>query len=304
VGGNPDHNFEVFGSDSATSNLTQLTTSSDCGNWGATVNADGTRIAFASSCDLTGGNADHNAEIFRLDTTTHTLTQVTSSQGCSGNSDPTISSDGARISFVSSCNLTGENPDGNHEIFRFEASNGLRQITDSTGCENFYAATSADGAHIAFVSTCNLTGGNADANYEIFRFDLAGGRLTQVTTSTGCGSMHPAISADGTHIVFDSSCDLTGTNPDGNWEIFRFDSATGTVTAMTTSSECMGNFVPAVSADASAAVFESYCNLTNQAPGGANDNLEIVLAQSRLRRARPISIGTRGLQGRSQRVRP
>ena len=84
--------------------------------------------------------------------------------------------------------------------------------------------------------------------------------------STGsCSSFQPSLSADGSMVVFDSDCDPLGSNSDGNREIFIVDKDDWSA-QITTSSSCF-NGSPALSADATAVVFESDCDLT-----GANED--------------------------------
>lgn len=81
------------------------------------INADGSKIAFYSSHDLTGGNPDGNQEIF-LWREGSGITQLTNTGG--NNWYPSISADGTRIAFVSHNDLTPGSPgnaDGNYEIF-------------------------------------------------------------------------------------------------------------------------------------------------------------------------------------------
>ena len=59
--------------------LTQLTTGDPAAppNLALGINHDGTRIAFSSNIDVTGENADRNLEIFLLDVSSGTFTQIT-----------------------------------------------------------------------------------------------------------------------------------------------------------------------------------------------------------------------------------
>ena len=72
----------MFNTNSST--FTQVTTAADKGgsepgghSGAPSINGNGTRIAFNSSANLTGGNADRNVEIFLFDAVTNSLTQVT-----------------------------------------------------------------------------------------------------------------------------------------------------------------------------------------------------------------------------------
>src|SRR5262249_23721688 len=135
------------------------------------INGDGTRIAFDSDQDLTGGNADGNQEIFLFDTKTNSFTQITNTTGLTttglgiGNFKPSIRSDGRRIAFQSSGFPAG-NPDGNTEIFLFDTkTNSFTQITNTAGSSivNQEPVISGDGTHIAFHSN-GFPAGNPDGN--------------------------------------------------------------------------------------------------------------------------------------------
>ncbi|MBW2306152.1 MAG: PD40 domain-containing protein [Deltaproteobacteria bacterium] len=98
--------------------FTQITSTTGGSSTAPSINADGTRIAFASDMDFTGGNADGNWEIFLFDATTGTFTQITNTTGGGqANFSPSINADGTRIAFYSDRDLTGGNADGNREIF-------------------------------------------------------------------------------------------------------------------------------------------------------------------------------------------
>ena len=204
---------------------TQITSSTAGGNSEPSINADGTRIAFYSNRDLTGGNADGNYEIF-LWTQGSGFTQITNSTGGGVFSyfRPSINSDGTKIAFESNRDLTPGSPgnaDGNWEIFLWTQGSGISQITNSTAGHNYDPSINADGTRIAFYSNGDLTGGNADGSYEIFLWTQGSG-ITQITSSSDwrIPSINASINADGTRIAFRSSSDLTGGNADGNWEIF------------------------------------------------------------------------------------
>jgi hypothetical protein len=98
------------------------------------INADGTKITFASMHDPIGGNADGNDELF-LWTSGLGLTQLTNTTTGGSNGSPSINADGTRIAFASTSDLTGGNPDGNSEIFLASAdpTPDPFTLTDVTG---------------------------------------------------------------------------------------------------------------------------------------------------------------------------
>ena len=90
------------------------------------ISQDGSRIAFASKDDPLGTNADGNSEIFLFDGAK--LTQVTrtspgdiANRVSNGNFQPSISDDGRYLAFSSNRDLTGQNADGNLEIFIYDS---------------------------------------------------------------------------------------------------------------------------------------------------------------------------------------
>jgi Tol biopolymer transport system component len=274
TGGNSDGSFEIYLFDATTIMFTQLTATTGNHTDEPTISADGTRIAFFSNQDLTGGNADGNFEIFLFDTTSMTITQVTQTTG-GDNLFHSINADGTRIAFDSFSDITGGNADLNTEIFLFDASMPtFTQMTATTGGGNFSPAMNADGTRIAFVSERNITGGNPDANFEIFLFDTNTMTFTQVTHTSGGENLSPSLNADGTRIAFRSDRDLTLSNPDGNFEIFLFDTQTQTFTQVT---DTVGgdNNAPALSADGARIAFSSNADVTG---GNPDTNTEIFLA--------------------------
>ncbi len=213
TGSNGDGNFEIFVYETPGNVLLQ-TTRSDGGdiplasgdrypaNFDASVNADGTRIAFLSNRDYSGENSDGGYEVFLYDHQVDRFIQITNTQGgdfISGPPEardsvqpailaPAIDGSGKRIAFMSNYDFFGTNPDRNWEIYLWDASSGTPQalqVTFSTvnpngrfgGQTNFHPALSADGSQVFFASSGNLTGENAAGHEEIFRARLcpAGG---------------------------------------------------------------------------------------------------------------------------------
>lgn len=192
---------------------------------------------------------------------------------------PEISDNGNSIVFESMEDLTGQNADGNEEIFLYESLSGvLTQITqttvnsDGSKHRNTFASVNGDGTRIAFGSTADFIGLNPDGSTEIFLFDITTAMFTQITRTPMGGSKNPSISADGTRVAFVAGADLTGDNPDWNEEIFLFDSTTGTLTQVTATSD-PGTFsrTPEISSDGSHIVFATTGNVAGMNPDGSRD---------------------------------
>lgn len=226
TGDNPNAVEQVF---TFASNVYRRLTSFASGTVGRpSITRNGRFVAFASSAP-TAGNPDGNAEIYRFDTATSTLTQVTDTTGCT-NGAPSISDDAAgnSIFFETTCNLGGGNSNGNREIARWAGGSTFHVTVGSPGsCTSHspHAAWEAPTTAV-FVSSCGFTGAaNADGNAEIFRWVVASspGTYTRITNTTApAGSDVPSITADGAFVSFISNANLASANADLSFEVFRW----------------------------------------------------------------------------------
>ena len=99
--------------------------------------------------------------------------------------------------------------------------------------------------------------------------------FTQITNSTLGGNFDPSINADGTRIAFNSDRDLTGSNADGNCELFLWTSGSGFTQITNTTGGC--NEVPSINSDGTRIAFETDRDLTPGSPGNVDGNVEIFL---------------------------
>ena len=180
----------------------------------------------------------------------------------------------------------------------------LTGLINATGA--LVRGTSDDGKRIVFESTSNFTGQNADFNNEIFVYDADLKTIIQITDTKNVtdpadatkillnvSNNAPAISGDGTRIVFSSnSGTLSGTtNDDGNQEIYlaTLPRSSTTVTfvritdtggndATETIKEIFTNYTPTVNSDGTLIAFVSTRRVFNALANGtpaftaANEN--------------------------------
>jgi len=283
----------------ATSTIAQITSTTGRFNDNPSISGDGSRIAFDSTADLTGGNPDGNREIFVYDRA-NGFTQVTNTAAAAGiggiNVTASISGNGTCVAFVSFADLTGGNGDHGEEIFLYNAvTSNITQIT--TGNSDSQASRSpsisADGTRIAFHSFADLTGDNADHNSEIFLFDATTAGLTQITNTTVRECFDAAISGDGKRIAFQSDANLNGGNVDGNYEIFLYDTVTSNFTQITDSA-ARSNDSPSINDDGTRIVFDSNADLTG---GNADGNREIFLFDTTTDNLKQLTNSTAGGSG-------
>lgn len=177
-------------------------------NRNATSNDNSSVIAFVSTRNLTGNNADANPEVFVFRRTgvspaTGTLQQMTNTTGTNVfNENPSVSGIAAAtstIAFVSNANIaiggTSGNGDGNAEIYLgttdATAATVTRQVTATTNSAtngnvgvnilSFGRRLSRDGNLLAFESYADLSGGGAvQTTSTVFMYNVAANNFTQV----------------------------------------------------------------------------------------------------------------------------
>lgn len=121
------------------------------------------------------------------------------------------------------------NESDNTEIYRWDRQTStLTTITNTGGCDNLNPSINLAGTVIAFDSTCNLvTGAGSNRRVVIWTGGATNAAARIQTTGLGtCQGRAPALhleaASGGGMIAFESTCAHTGTNADGNWEIYRY----------------------------------------------------------------------------------
>ena len=85
------------------------------------------------------------------------------------------------------------------------ATAALVALTPGGTANSFGASVSDDGQRVVFYSASDLTGANADRNFEVFLYDRPSAMLRQITNDplgTSAGSQNAQISGDGSRIVY------------------------------------------------------------------------------------------------------
>ncbi|MEM7008846.1 MAG: IPTL-CTERM sorting domain-containing protein [Thermodesulfobacteriota bacterium] len=214
------------------------------------ISGDSRIIAFSSE----SGN-DGTLNLFMHDVQANTIEQITNHLSGSSRS-ASANRDGSRISFVSNEDLTGGNIDGNFEIFLYDSSSGIKQITDTVGGICRTTSISADGLTVAFDCTNNINNGNPDLSREIFFYDDLSETITQITDGPNIDtSGRPSVSADGNIIAFSSTGELVGPNTDDMAEIYYYDKSKAEIIRLTNSP--LFSDAPSVSPDGKRVAFTS-----------------------------------------------
>lgn len=197
------------------------------------LSGDGRRLFFESNAGLTGDGEVARFRAFAADVSAEptAFTHIADARAPA----PALSQDGASAAFASAEDPAGGNADRNSEIFFYSAGR-LAQITDTTPASpptrlldgNFQPSISDDGRLITFASNRNLTGGNSDANLEVFIYDAASHLLSQVTNTAGIvGTSDAKISGDGSRVAFVRDNSPAGSPSNSKRDLILFDRAAG-----------------------------------------------------------------------------
>lgn len=198
------------------------------------TSADGRYVAFESYATNLGpgGSGSGIQDIFVYDSQTNStqwITHSSSGGSANGNSyDPTISSDGRYVAFVSSATNLGPGGSGNgiKDIYVYDRINQVMTwITHSpnggaASNDSSSPAISADGSTIAFQSTAKNLGPGGSEYYvsDIYAYNRISGTLEWVTqtkegkTANG-SSKNPTINSNGRYIAFETTATNLGPNP-------------------------------------------------------------------------------------------
>lgn len=232
-GRNADLNSEIFIINIDGSGLRQIThtTGGDPNNFGGNthprLDPKGQRVTFSSDRDLVPGqNSDGNHELFLINIDGTGLTQLTNTTGGYGVFDPGgLDSTGTKVIFDSDRDMVpGGNLDGNTDLFMMNVDGtGIVQLTNTIGGAGCIGPVWTPNTQtVTFWSDRDFVGNNPDGNYEVFRMNLNGTGLVQVTAGNGGFGAAPwGISADGKTMAVESDRDLVpGSNAGLNSEIY------------------------------------------------------------------------------------
>ncbi|MBI4518372.1 MAG: PD40 domain-containing protein [Deltaproteobacteria bacterium] len=221
---NPDFSNEVYFNRSGVNFAASVDPNGDGESLNPKVSGDGRFVVFETTSNLVA-NLDYSSELIIYDSATYRFGQLTyDAQGNGSSYDGAINVDGRFIAFVSSSNIANLNPEGSDAVFLIV--NRRPTLVTETAAGAFGGSSpsvSDDGRWVVFVTSFNATGGNPDRNQEIVLYDSTRKAFTQLTSTATCSNTMPKVSGDGTHIVFLSNCDITGSNADRSREIFIAD---------------------------------------------------------------------------------
>ncbi len=219
---------------------------------GFAPSADGGRVAFEGPATLDEPMAPALGNIFVRDVAAGTTTLVSRAPGATGargdgsSFQPAISADGRLVAFESGAdNLSGDDASGVVNVFVRDVVAGTTELVSRRpgpgglggDAQSGSPSISADGRVVVFISSAaNLSADDANGLQDVYARDLVTGLTTLVSRADGAGgavgdgvSGTPSISADGRHVLFNSTSDnLSAQDDDSVGDVFVRDLQAGT----------------------------------------------------------------------------
>lgn len=170
---------------------------------------------------------------------------------------------------------------------------------------SYYASISADGRYVAFLSDANnlVVGGDTNGVSDIFVRDRKTGETERVSVDSagkqGNGSSFGrfAISADGRHVVFESSAkNLVSGDTNGQKDIFVHDRLSGKTSRVSVDSAGVQSnsysYSPSISADGRYVAFVS--NADNLVDGDSNNVADVFVHDRQTGKTTRVSVNSDG----------
>lgn len=270
--------------DTATDATTNLTAGADGSSGAPSISADGGLVVFESrATDLTDDPDDGARDVFLHDVATGTTTNLTTATTRDATS-PTISADGSTVAYL--LEVGGFTRTA---VVHDLVDDSTTDVTAATDADIGYVDLSGDGTLVA-VSTFadDLTPDPDNGEEDVLVFDRATDEVVNVTATGDRGSFDPALSADGTRLVFRSGATTFGGPGRGHISLFAADLMTGAIAEITPGINDDVDDGPSISDDGSIVAFSSSATnltgdpdnngasdvfLTSAAPGGPIVNL-------------------------------
>jgi|GEM_PF-962760 len=278
-GTNADDTYEIFRINANGTGLTQLTNTT-FDTYEARISANGSKIVFYTSANLTGGNADGSWEIFSMNANGTGILQLTSGPNTSSTYYPHIDDNGTWVTFLSTANLTGANPNNTAQIYRIRSDGtGIQLVSPDVTGNSLYPDISGSGSRIAYISNANPLGTNADHSIELFVWDATAATTLQLTSAAPPAGAFPgtvlpaSLTGNGNWIYFSASSPIAEFDPDYSHNLYRVPATSGAIERIGafTPSQIFYPHQPRPDMTGNHVVFDCVDNTTNKNPDMSNE---------------------------------
>jgi Tol biopolymer transport system component len=253
------------------------------------MSADGRYVVYSSrSSDLGGSGSGYRIWVHDVQ---YDATDMACKAGNAALENPVISADGTHVAFETlASNLAGSDTNQQEDVYECDLATGQVQrvstpLTDgiNTSGNSMDPAISADGRYVAFTSDAGGLVPGDGTRAGVYWKDMTTGEIRVVDAAPGTVSsngigLHPAISADGEYVSFDSDAtDLPGRDLNGaTVDVFRRDMISGTIDLVSPGDDggAQGDSTAgSISPDGNVVAFSS--SAANIVPGDSNGTTDV-----------------------------
>ena len=335
VPGDTNASTDVFVHDRMTGTTERVTVASNgtqgnSDSFTPALSADGRFVTFESDADnLVPGDTNGSTDVFVHDRQTGKTERVSvTSNGTQGNSDSftrALSADGRFVAFESDAhNLVPGDTNGSTDVFVHDRLTGTtkRVSVTSDGTQgnggSDFPVLSADGRFVAFESDAhNLVPGDTNGFTDVFVHDRLTGTTERVSvasdgTQGDSASVHPAISADGGIVAFNSAAtNLVPSDTNAAVDVFvrvrtsptttttlPCTSARCTLQSAETGAACGGQAIPA----GVIAKLTKAENLIDRAASNSGKNARGLLERAKMALKKAEAKATRATKGKKPKI--
>ncbi|MBW1642621.1 MAG: PD40 domain-containing protein [Deltaproteobacteria bacterium] len=282
------------------------------------ISSNGRYVAFDSyATNLVAGDTNARGDVFVYDRDTDTIERVSVDssgvQGNDGSYNPSISSDGRYVAFVSSATnlVTGDtNTDSDVFVYDRDTDTIERVSVDNSGVQgDDYSQDpriSSDGRYVAFESSAtNLVAGDTNTVSDVFVYDRDTDTIERVSVDNssvqGNGySYRPSISSDGRYVAFYSyATNLVTGDTNARSDVFIYDRDTDTIERVSVdNSGVQGNnnsYNSSISSDGRYVAFHS--EAANLVTGDTNADRDVFVYDRDTDTIERVSVDNSGVQG-------
>jgi Tol biopolymer transport system component len=285
-----------------------------------TVSGDGRLVAFASAADnLVSSDTNLATDAFVRDLKAGSTVIASMGKGPivtqtnEASHDAVVSGDGRFVAFDSvASNVVANDTNNAEDVFVRDLKTGTndRVSVDSYEGElnqdSLAPSISDDGRYVAFETSASAELLDSNGLNDIYLRDRLAGSTTLISAPTGPirtaandASFDPAISGDGTHIVFTSlATNLISGDTNAKTDVYELDLTTDTITRVSVaagSGQLNGNSgLPAVSTDGRYVAFAS--DATNAVAGDTNGVRDVFVRDTVAGTTERVSVSSTGTE--------
>jgi hypothetical protein len=134
-----------------------------------------------------------------------------------------ISADGRRVAFQTDQQLVTDDSDFSQDVYVYDRGTGTVTLASGASSSRGAGLARLGGDHVYFETTEGLVSADNDGASDIYRYDIATGKIVLATPGTTQTPVFGGISADGTHLFYRTDESVTGDDVDGGYrDVYQY----------------------------------------------------------------------------------